>query len=68
MSDAASVLAAISLLDQASISYKRLEDDQMEVGGNFILHAKSGYWRAEPGDRRGYTVRRLITEIKVSGF
>jgi hypothetical protein len=66
MSDDASVLAAMSLLDQAGISFKRLDYDQIEVADDFILYAKSGYWRARPGGRRGYKVRELITEIKGS--
>jgi hypothetical protein len=36
----------------------------MEVASKFILYEQSGYWRAEPGHRWGYTVRELITEIK----
>jgi hypothetical protein len=64
MSYAPSILAAISLFDQAGIAYKWLDDDQMEVASKFILYAQSGYWRADPGNRRGYTVRELITEIK----
>jgi hypothetical protein len=64
MTDATSILAAMSLLDQAGIRYERLDAGQMEVAGKFILYAQSGYWRAKPGDRRGYTVRELITEIK----
>src|ERR1700730_3326088 len=66
MSDDTSILAAESLLDQAGISFKRLDYDQIEVAGAFILYAKSGYWCARPGDRRGYKVRELITEIKRS--
>jgi hypothetical protein len=66
MSDDTPILAAMSLLDQAGISFKRLDYDQLEVAGDFILYAKSGYWRARPGDRRGYKVRELITEIKGS--
>jgi hypothetical protein len=63
MSDATSI-AAMSVLEQAGICYKRLDDDNMEVAGKFILYVQSGFWRAQPGDRRGYTVRELITEIK----
>jgi hypothetical protein len=66
MSDDTSILAAMSLLDQAGISFKRLDYDQIEVAGDFIVCARSGYWRAAPGDRRGYRVRELITEIKGS--
>jgi hypothetical protein len=68
MSDDTSILAAMSLLDQAGISFKRLDYDQIEVAGDFILYTKSGYWRAGPGGRRGYKVRELITEIKGSAL
>jgi hypothetical protein len=38
--------------------------DRVQVASTFVLFARSGYWRADPGEWRGYTVRGLIAAVK----
>ena len=60
-------LAALSLLDNAGIAHRSLEDDLVEVDHRFILHATTGYWREHFGVRQGYSVHELIMEVKRAG-
>jgi hypothetical protein len=59
-------LAALSLLDNARIAHRDLEDDIIEVNCRFILHTSSAYWLRQSGVRHGYSVRELIMRIKRS--
>jgi hypothetical protein len=59
-------LAALSLLDNAGIVHRILEDDLIEVDCSYILHSTNGYWREKFGVRQGYSVHELIMEIKRS--
>jgi hypothetical protein len=58
MSDDTSILAAMSLFDQAGISFKRLDYDQIEVAAGVPQPERVGVGSAAEGLRRGRHVAR----------